>query len=37
LEDQAETKENTLANLERKEKKLESERQIFDKRKKIGR
>jgi len=33
LEDQAETKETTLANLERKEKKLESDRQIFEKRK----
>jgi len=35
LEDQAETKENTLANLERKEKKLDSDRQIFEKRKKL--
>jgi len=35
LEDQAETKVNTLANLERKEKKLEADRQIFEKRKKF--
>ena len=34
LEDNAETKESTLNNLERKEKKLESDKQIYDKRRK---
>ena len=35
LDDQVETKSNTLANLERKEKKLEHDKNIYEERRKI--